>query len=160
MTTRPNVFAEGPWDFEGEKMQIRGRGVAQPAGARELGATVYELAPGASGFFLHAHYANEELFVVLTGRPTLRTHEADRELEPGEVVACPTGREGTHTFTNRSDEPARVLAISTLRFPETVVYPEEGRVFVMTRDPYGPVAAGEDEGVVATFELPGHSDPA
>ena len=36
-------------------MGVRGRMVARPAGASELGGTVYELAPGASDFNLHAH---------------------------------------------------------------------------------------------------------
>jgi uncharacterized cupin superfamily protein len=112
----PNVFRDGDWDMEREQMGVRGRSVAKPAGANELAATLYELAPGASGFHLHAHYGLEELFVVLEGTPTLRTHEADRDLKRGDVVACPRGRDGTHTFANRSDQPARVLAISTNNF--------------------------------------------
>lgn len=156
MNGRPNVFHDDAWEFEAKEMRVRGRGVAKPAGAHDLGATVYILDPGAPGFHLHAHYANEELFVVLEGQPTLRTHRRDEQLRPGDVVACPTGREGTHTFTNRSDTAARVLAVSTLRFPETVVYPEQKRVFVMTRDPYAPVDAGADEGIVATYP---HAEP-
>jgi uncharacterized cupin superfamily protein len=119
MSARPNVFADSPWDFEATLAQIRGRGIAEPAGARELGATVYELAPGASGFFLRARSANEELFVVLSGRPTLRTAETERELEPGDVVACPPDGDETDTFANFSSETARVLAVSTPRFAES-----------------------------------------
>jgi uncharacterized cupin superfamily protein len=153
MSDGPNVFAPEPWPHVVEKMGIRGRSVAKPAGARELGATVYELEPGASGFNLHAHYANEELFVVLRGRPTLRTHETERQLEPGDVVACPTGREGTHTIANRTEEPALVLAISTTRVPELVIYPELGTFGAATRHPFEPVAEGGDQGVVGLFDL-------
>jgi uncharacterized cupin superfamily protein len=115
MSARPNVFADSPWDFEAELARIRGRGVAVPAGARELGASVYELAPGASGFFLRADSVNEELFVVLSGRPTLRADHADRELAPGDVVACPPEGSETDTFANLSAEVARVLAVSLPR---------------------------------------------
>jgi uncharacterized cupin superfamily protein len=115
MRARPNVFADGPWDFEAERMQIRGRGIAQPAGARELGATVYELAPGACDFFLRADQADEELFVVLSGRPTLRTGDADRELEPGDVV----GARRNGRLCNLTGEAARVLAVSMPRLPES-----------------------------------------
>jgi uncharacterized cupin superfamily protein len=118
MSMRPNVFADSPWDFEAELARIRGRGIAEAAGARELGATVYELAPGASGFFLHAHSVDEELLVVLSGRPTLRTEHADRELEPGDVVACPLEGSEADTIANFSGETARVLAVSMLRLPE------------------------------------------
>jgi len=118
MSRSPNVFADSPWDFEAEVARIRGRGIAQPAGARELGATVYELEPGASGFFLHARSVNEELLVVLSGRPTLRTEHADRELRPGDVVACSPEGSGADTLANLSDETARVLAVSTPRFSD------------------------------------------
>ena len=148
--TRPNVF-DGDFVIEREEMGVRGRPVARPAGAREIGGSVYELAPGASGFNLHAHYGNEELFVVLRGRPTLRTATDEEELAPGDVVACPRGREGTHTIANRSEEPALVLAVSTANSPDVVIYPETGTIGVATRHPFAPVPEGGDEGVVGMF---------
>jgi uncharacterized cupin superfamily protein len=148
-----NVYGDEPWELEAEHMGVRGRGVAKPAGARELGATVYELAPGASGFHLHAHYGIEELFVVLEGTPTLRTSESEHKLERGDVVVCRRGRDGTHTFANRSVEPVRLLAVSTLNFPDVVLYPEQKRAFVMTRQPFEDVEPGADEGLVKVFDL-------
>jgi uncharacterized cupin superfamily protein len=148
----PNVFADDAWDIEMESMGVRGRRVGTAAGAKELGATLYVLAPGASGFNLHTHYAIEELFVVLDGRPTLRTGETERELAPGDVVACRRGPEGMHTLGNRSDEPARVLAVSTIAPADVVVYPELGKVGVATRHPFDP--PGDDPGVVGMFDLP------
>lgn len=151
----PNVFRDDKWEMDREQMGIRGRSVAKPAGARELGASVYELVPGASGFNLHAHYGIEELFVVLEGTPTLRTHETERELARGEVVVCPRGRDGTHTFVNRSEEPTRLLAISTMNFPDVVLYPEISKAFVMTRRPFEDQPEGADQGLVKVFELNG-----
>jgi uncharacterized cupin superfamily protein len=115
MSARPNVFADSPWDFEAAVARIRGRGIADPVRSRELGATVYELAPGASGFFLHADSVNEELFVVLSGRPTLRTPDTERELRPGDVVARPSEGSEADTLANLSAETARVLVVSTPR---------------------------------------------
>ena len=149
----PNVFRDDAWEMEGEKMGVRGRSHARPAGAKELGATLYELVPGASGFHLHAHYGIEELFVVLAGTPTLRTHENERELEPGDVVSCLRGRDGTHTFANRSDKPVRLLAISTLTFPDVVLDPETGKTFVMTRYPFEEPPEGTDTGLVKVFDV-------
>jgi uncharacterized cupin superfamily protein len=147
---RPNVF-EGPFQMDREEMGVRGRMVARPAGARELGGTLYELAPGASGFNLHAHYANEEMFVVLSGTPTLRTADGEEQLATGEVVVCNRGRAGMHSIANRSQEPATVLAVSTANSPDVVLYPENGTVGVATRNPFAPVAEGEDEGIIALF---------
>ena len=106
------------------------------AGMELLGATVYELQPGARWANLHVHYANEELIVVLGGNPTLHTLDGSRELRPGDLIACPRGQKGAHRLENASDEPARVLIVSTMVMPEIVEYPEEGRVFVMTEPPY------------------------
>jgi len=152
--SRENGFAgDGGWDIDAEKMQVRGRMVGKRAGAEALGMTVYELPPGAPGFNLHAHYGMEELFVVLAGTPPLRTGDGEEELQPGDVVSCLPGLRGLHTFTNRSDEPARVLAISNKVEPEVVLYPEIGKVGVATRNPFGPVPE-DAPGIVGMFDVP------
>jgi uncharacterized cupin superfamily protein len=148
--SRVNVY-EGEFELEREEMGIRGRALARAAGARELGGSVYELAAGASGFNLHAHYGNEELFIVLAGAPTLRTLTGEEQLSRGDVVACPRGRDGMHTLANRSQEPALVLAISTAHTPDVVIYPETGTIGVATRHPFAPLPEGGEEGVVGLF---------
>lgn len=115
-----NVF-EPDFDAERDEPPFRWRRakVAQQAGSRELGASLFEVPPGAATFPLHAHYANEELVIVLSGRPTLTGLDGDgRELQPGEVVACPAGRVGAHRLDNQTDEPVRVLIVSTMKAPE------------------------------------------
>jgi uncharacterized cupin superfamily protein len=151
---RPNVFDDEPWDRVAEQMRIRSRFVGKHAGARELGASVHELLPGSAGFHLHAHYGMEELFVVMRGRPTLRTAAGEELLAPGDVVSMPRGIDGLHTFANPTDERATVLAVSTMPVPEVVLYPEIGKFGVATRDPLEPVPEGGDRGVVGLFDLP------
>jgi uncharacterized cupin superfamily protein len=114
--------------------------VAAEAGARDLGATVYELRPGEAICPLHLHHGNEEMIVVLAGRPTLRTLDGSRELEPGELVACPVGRAGAHRVDNHGDETARVLIVSTMRYPEAVEYPDSDKLGVRTAGPADPQA--------------------
>jgi uncharacterized cupin superfamily protein len=118
---------------------VRLRAVGKLAGTELLGATAYELEPGAKWGELHAHYANEELIVVLEGTPTLHTLDGRRELAPGDVVACLRGRRGAHRVENASAATARILIVSTMTMPELVEYPERpngGRVFVMTEPPW------------------------
>ena len=50
--SRPNVFADDAWDMNAEKLQLRGRFVGKAAGAKQLGASIYELLPGSIGFNL------------------------------------------------------------------------------------------------------------
>ena len=145
---RANIFNARP-DFEREL--VASTGVGRHAGAELLGATVYELQPGGRQADLHAHYHNEELIVVLAGRPTLHTLAGSRELETGEVVACLRGRRGAHRLENRTDEAARVLIVSTNFMPEVVEYPERekgGGVFVMTEPPYSDAPYDEARGRV------------
>jgi hypothetical protein len=47
--------------------------VGRRLGGELLGASLYHLPPGQWSWPYHAHYGNEELLVVLDGRPTLRT---------------------------------------------------------------------------------------
>jgi uncharacterized cupin superfamily protein len=98
--------------------------LGRQAGARELGASLFELAPGCATFPLHVHHANEEMIVVVAGRPTLRDLDSEHVLEPGDVVACPPGPGGAHRLDNESGEPVRVLIVSTMLAPELNELPE------------------------------------
>ena len=149
---RLNFLADEPWDEVEEKRRARWFG--HPLGADQLGASLIDLSPGAPDGPLHMHYGVEEMFFVLSGSPTMRTPEGEEQLLPGDVVYCPEGVAGLHHFSNPSDEPARILATSTKRFPDVVAYPERGVAWVATRHPERPVPEGGDEGIVARFDLP------
>ena len=76
-------------------------------------------------------------------------------LSPGDVVVCPEGRAGLHAFSNPTDEPAQILALSAGGFPDVVAYPEHGYAWVATRDPDPALLAeGGDPGIIARFEIP------
>jgi uncharacterized cupin superfamily protein len=101
-------------------------------GANRLGGTVYELAPGQAICPYHYEYGNEEWLLVLTGRPTLRTPEGQRVLEPGDVVCFPEGPEGAHKVSNAGEETTRVLMLSTKQRPDVSYYPDSGKLGVWT----------------------------
>lgn len=143
-----NVF-DPDFDAEQDKPPFTWRRarLGRQAGAEALGASLFELLPGASSFPLHLHHANEEMLVVLAGKPTLRSIDSERELLPGEVVACPAGRRGAHRIDNRSGEPVRFLVVSTMIAPEVNEYPDTGKVSV--RD-YAPGAPPPERSELAT----------
>ena len=138
-----NLF-DPEWDAQRDEPPFRWRRarLGRQAGSRDLGASVFELSPGSASSPLHAHFANEELLVVLSGRLTLTTGDGTtRELEVGEVVACLAGRAGAHRLDNHTDEPARVLIVSTMRSPEINEMMEDGTFWV--RD-YAPGLTPDD----------------
>jgi uncharacterized cupin superfamily protein len=151
--TRQNLFS-GPWDGEIDEARTRHRTFWRPDDAR-MGATLYELAPGAPESNMHMHYGAEEMFFVLSGRPLYRSPRGEEPLAPGDFVFCLEGRAGLHTFSNPTDEPVELLAISAGSFPDVVAYPEDGYAWVATRDPDPDLLAkGGDPGIIARFEIP------
>ena len=159
------------WDAElPEPHNLRAARVGAQAGSEALGATLYELAPGGAVSPYHLHHANEELLIVLDGRPRLRTPKGTRTLEPGSVVAFPPGQDGAHRISNAGPEAARVLVCSTMRLPEVAEYPDTGTWLAMTgraegtRRPEGKVfPAGSDvaiaEAMTAAMEEGAAHDP-
>jgi uncharacterized cupin superfamily protein len=124
-----NVFRP---DFDGDTEAFRRARIGDQAGCERLGISLYELAPGQSGDF-HYHLGNEELLIVVRGRPTLRTGSGRRELAEGEVVAFPRGERGAHGFENRTSEPVRVLVLSEMNEPNVSVYPDADQIGVYDR---------------------------
>jgi len=98
----------------------------------QLGATVYELGPGNSVVY-HFHHGSEELLVVLSGRPTLRTPAGERQVDEGESVYFPLGADGAHGLKNETDEPVRVLMASTLSSPAVCEYPDLRQITAQSR---------------------------
>ena len=110
--------------------------LGRQAGSERTGLSMWELPAGERAYPYHWHLAEEELIVVLSGRPSLRTPDGWRELEEGEVVAFPVGERGAHEIANRSDETVRFLSFSNQQ-PDIVVWPESGKVGVFERRPQG-----------------------
>jgi len=126
------------WDFELEDpFTLRAARVGTRAGGTELGASLYELGAGAVASPFHFHHNNEELLIVLSGSPQLRVVDERRQLSAGDVVALLPGPEGAHRLENDGPESARVLIVSTMRFPDVVDHPDSDKILIVTGPPAG-----------------------
>lgn len=103
--------------------------VGHRIGSELLGASMCEVEPGNKMWPYHTHFANEEWALVVRGRPTLRTPEGEQELQEGDVVCFKRGEDGAHQIVNRTDEPVRVLMLSSQIAPDVVYYGDTGKVF-------------------------------
>ena len=101
-------------------------------GAKESGATVYELPPGQAVCPYHYEYGEEEWLVVLEGTPTLRTPEGEEHIGPWEVAFFPSGPEGAHGLRNDTAGTVRVLMFSTRKPVAAAVYPDSGKIGIFT----------------------------
>jgi uncharacterized cupin superfamily protein len=143
-----NVFH--PQFDEGEPGGPRRARLGWQAGTARLGVSLYELPPGERRGAYHYQHANEELLVVLSGSPHLRTPDGSRQVEAGEVVAFPRGRRGAHKVENRTDDVVRYLMLSEMNAPDVMVYPDSGKVGVISRPPG---SRGDEDELAAWFRL-------
>src|SRR2546421_2001987 len=127
------VFDEAR-DYEGFRC-LRAR-LGRQAGTEKLGLSLFEVPPGQAAYPYHWHVAEEELVIVLEGRPSLRSPEGWRELEPGEVLAFPVGEAGAHQLVNRTQETITFLAFSNQQ-PDIIVRPDSGTIGLAERRPEG-----------------------
>jgi uncharacterized cupin superfamily protein len=103
-------------------------------GARLLGYNITAVPPGKRAFPLHNHHANEEMFFILQGSGELRVGEERWSIRQGDFIASPPGGpEVAHQIINTGTEELRYLAVSTMITPETVEYPDSGKVALLSR---------------------------
>ena len=102
----------------------RGAQIGDAIGSAQIGGSVYELPDGQKTYPFHFHHGTEEWLIVIAGSPVLRSPEGERTLRSGDVVCFPTGPDGAHQIWG----PGTVLVLSANRTPETVEYPDSGKV--------------------------------
>jgi uncharacterized cupin superfamily protein len=98
---------------------------------------MWDIPPGEAAYPYHYHLGEEELIVVLSGRPSLRVSGGWRELQEGEILSFRVGEVGAHQIVNRTDEAVRMLAFSTSGAPDIVVRPDSGTIGAFERRPEG-----------------------
>jgi uncharacterized cupin superfamily protein len=111
--------------------------LGRQAGCERLGLSLFEVPPGQAAYPYHYHLSEEEIVIVLEGRPSMRMPGGWRELSPGDVIAFPRGERGAHQLVNRGDEDMRFLAVSTSGEPDIIVQPDSGKLGAYERRPEG-----------------------
>jgi uncharacterized cupin superfamily protein len=120
-----------------EGFRARRARIGYQLGSELTGCSLWEVPPGEAAYPYHYHYSDEELVIVLAGRPTLRTEAGTRELDEGEVVRFGLGPDGAHQIVNRGDETVTFVAISSSGRPDVVVYPDSDKLGFGERLPRG-----------------------
>ncbi|MBC5810454.1 MAG: cupin domain-containing protein [Candidatus Eremiobacteraeota bacterium] len=103
-------------------------------GAEKLGYRLVRVDPGKGFCPLHWHAAEEELFIVTEGEPTLVTRRGNWKLRKGDFVNFPTRLSGAHKIVNESNACCELIMISNLEPVEVCGYPDSRKVLL---DPIG-----------------------
>ena len=118
----------GPEGTEPPGYACRVARVGSKLGASRLGMSVYDVPPGQTFSPYHFEWTDEEWLIVIAGRPTLRSPEGERVLDPGDVVCFPTGPDGAHQVRNSGEEQVRVAMVSTQNEFGISEYPDSDKV--------------------------------
>ena len=119
--------------------RVRRARLAQQAGAKQIGLSLWEVPSGEAAYPYHWHVIDEEVVVVLDAGLSLRGPSGEwRKVPAGEVLAFNIGEEGGHQFWNRGELPARFLAISSgpSEGDDIVMYPDSDKVGVFAQNVY------------------------
>lgn len=107
--------------------------VSRQTGSDRLGLSLWELPPSQAAYPYHYHLGEEELVIVLSGQPLLRTPAGTRRLPEGEIVSFPRGEQGAHQLFNDTPDTIRFLAFSTSGEPDIVIYPDSHKIAAAER---------------------------
>lgn len=78
----------------------------------------YAVVPPRSSIGLHRHGANEEIYLVLSGRGRMRRDDADFAVGPGSVVVNRPG--GRHGLVNTGRRDLRLFVVEVALAPPSV----------------------------------------
>lgn len=114
----------------GSEFDVSFAAIASLGGAKGLGARLVEVPPGKRAWPFHAHHANDEMFVILSGAGLLRLGQSEWSVNEGDVAICPAGgSEAAHQLV-AGETGLRYIAISTMREPDVLTYPDSDKIRV------------------------------
>jgi uncharacterized cupin superfamily protein len=125
----PFRLSTGPANYNADLAEIGFR-----LGAEKLGYWATRLEPGAEFCPTHWHTAEEELFIVWDGSPSIESPRGSTPLRRGDLVAFPTREMGAHKLVNRSDAPATVILIANVSPYDVCFYPDSKKLLVEITD--------------------------
>src|SRR5262249_18611103 len=84
----------------GKRIGHRDKWLADDTGAKQIGASYYEVEPGRAAFPHHTHLVSEEAIYVLEGEGTLRLGEEKIPVRAGDYATLLAGLDHPHQLVN------------------------------------------------------------
>ena len=101
-----------------------------------------QLDPGTYSCPYHFHRNAEEIFVILSGKAMLRTHNGFDEISAGDFAFFEMGATGAHQLYNHTEEVCEYLDIRTEAGIDVCEYPDSGKVNIL---PYQEIYEGNSK---------------
>lgn len=116
--------------------------LAQRVNSKHLQFDVRSLDPDKYSCPYHFHRNSEEIFVILSGKATLRTADGFVEVSAGDIVFFETGPQGAHQLYNHTQQACQYLDIRTETGLDVCEYPDSGKINIQ---PYREIYKMEDK---------------
>lgn len=100
-------------------------------GSEHMQINVRSLDPDKFSYPYHFHRNSEELFVILSGRAILRTHDDFIEVSDGDIIFFEMGPTGAHQLYNHTEEACIYLDIRTVLDMDVCEYPDSGKINIL-----------------------------
>ena len=122
----PDNFIDDP-NFESD---LKTKYLGALAGSEKLYVNIDFVKPGAKSVKYHSHSLQEEFFLILEGKGTVRINNEEFTMKKGDFFAKPAGKEIAHQFINDSNERLKILDCGVKDKNDIITYPNENVIYV------------------------------
>jgi len=126
---------ESPWQSPGGKYAVSFKGISEALGREPSSLDLSKrhafdlelnrVPPGKPNFPYHAHSAQCELYLVVSGQGTVRHKDGRAEVVPGDVFIF--GPDEAHQIINSGAEDLTYYVIADNPIGESAYYPDSGK---------------------------------
>jgi uncharacterized cupin superfamily protein len=130
-----NDIKEEPWQSPGGKYAVSFKGISEALGREPQSLDLSKrhpfdlewnrIPPGKPNFPYHAHSAQWELYLVISGKGTVRHKHGITEVEPGDAFVF--GPDEAHQLINSGEEDLVFYVIADNPIGESAYFPDSGK---------------------------------
>ena len=122
----PDEYVDDPRFESGLKTKFLG----SLGGSEKIYINIDYVKPGAKSVKYHSHSIQEEFFLILKGKGTLRLNDRSISIKQGDFFSKPAGKEIAHQFINNGNEVLEILDCGTPDENDIISYPDEDIILI------------------------------
>ena len=96
--------------------------ITEIVGVVSFSVTYEELSPGHRSSSPHCHSKNDEMYIVLSGTPTVQVNNEERIVRSGCYVSFRGGSNEKHVLINSTNQKVKLLKINSCLKDDIVTY--------------------------------------
>lgn len=123
-------FAEAPNKIDPYRILTDTSRIKKGINPQNLNFDLRQLNPGQYSAPYHFHRMAEELFMIVSGAATLRTHAGLEVVTAGDLIFFEMGETGAHQLYNHTEEPCVYLDLRSFIGYDVCEYPDSEKLLL------------------------------